>query len=172
MSLKSTGSFKKLTDRLTRLQQTLPEAGSKWAAKSAETMDKKVREHLDKQGRGGTPPPLTSMTRKIYATDGEPDGSGIVNHLTLEYHTEGSRTVVTLGIPQGKPTMIAKVQDRGETIAVTDKMRGFLAAAYGIYLKESTTHINIPGRHFWEASLKATNRQAYRELRKLFRSTK
>lgn len=163
------GSYRKLIDKLERQPREVPRKGAKWAGEAVDGLNKRVREHLAEQGRGGEPPPLSAMTRRIYDIDGEPDGSGIVNHLTLEYRKRGSKVIAILGIPQGKPTIVAKVQDRGATIEVTDKMRGFLAAAYGIYLKATTTHIQIPGRHFWEYSVRATNREATRKLKRLFK---
>ena len=42
----------------------------------------------------------------------------------------------------------APIQEFGGQIEVTPKMRGFLAANYGIYLKASKTHITIPARSF------------------------
>lgn len=43
---------------------------------------------------------------------------------------------------------IARVQEFGVDIAVTDKMRGYLSAVHDIHLKASTTHIHIPERSF------------------------
>ena len=40
----------------------------------------------------------------------------------------------------------APIQEFGGSITVTDKMRGFLAANYGIHLKKSTATIDIPPR--------------------------
>lgn len=45
----------------------------------------------------------------------------------------------------------AAVHEYGCNIAVTPKQRGYLAAALGIYLKASTTHIRIPERSFLRA---------------------
>ncbi|PAE96772.1 hypothetical protein CHH71_12240 [Shouchella clausii] len=42
---------------------------------------------------------------------------------------------------------IAEVHEYGVSIEVTDKMRGYLASQ-GMYLKKTTTHINIPERSF------------------------
>ncbi|WP_190440475.1 MULTISPECIES: hypothetical protein [Trichocoleus] len=151
------------------MQQRVPRQGIRWAMDNAKAVDQSCRDHLETQGRGGTPPPLSSMTRQIYAKDGEPDGSGIVDHLTLEFRKRGDKFYATLGIPNGKPAMIAKVQDRGTTVRVTEKMRGFLSARYGIHLRQETTHINIPGRHFWERSLRRGRSKAMRELKRFFR---
>lgn len=42
----------------------------------------------------------------------------------------------------------APIQEFGGIIPVTKKMRGFLAAVYGIYLKKTTGVISIPSRPF------------------------
>lgn len=151
------------------MQRRVPQRGILWAINNAKAVDQSCRDNLETQGRGGSPPPLSSMTRRIYDKDGEPDGSGIVNHLTLEFLRRGQKFYATLGIPEGKPSMIAKVQDRGTTVRVTEKMRGFLSARYGIHLRQETTHINIPGRHFWERSLRRGRSKAMRELKQFWR---
>jgi len=169
MGLEIKGSFAEAIALIKRAQQRVKPMGADWATTQATAMDQRVRSHLDTQGRGGAAPPLSDMTRHIYSVDGEPDGSGIVNHLTLEFRQSGDRFIAVLGIPDGKPSMIAKVQDRGATIPVSDRMRGFLSAAYGIHLRKETTHINIPGRHFWEDSLRVVKRKGKKDLRKLIR---
>lgn len=45
-------------------------------------------------------------------------------------------------------TGLAAVHEYGANIAVTPKQRAYLAAALGVYLKASTTHIRIPERSF------------------------
>jgi hypothetical protein len=80
------------------------------------------------------------------------------------------RYVATLGIPDGKPTIVAKVQNDGATIQVTDKMRGYLSAALGIHLNASTTHIVVPGRYFWDNAFKTASDRYKQELADIFRS--
>lgn len=58
---------------------------------------------------------------------------------------------------EGKQQMIAGVQEYGIKIAVTPKMRGFLAWK-GLYLKKTTTHITIPERSFIRAGWDAHER--------------
>lgn len=48
----------------------------------------------------------------------------------------------------------APIQEFGGSIPVTEKMRGFLAANYGIHLKKSTATINIPPRSFLRTAFK------------------
>lgn len=50
----------------------------------------------------------------------------------------------------GKITVkgLARVHEFGIDIEVTDKMRGYFAAKFGINLKKTTTHIKIPERSF------------------------
>ncbi len=50
---------------------------------------------------------------------------------------------------EGKSVLdYAPIQEFGGQIPVTKKMRGFLAAAFGVHLKKTTTVINIPSRPF------------------------
>lgn len=58
--------------------------------------------------------------------------------------------------PDGKSVLeYAPVQEFGGHINVTPKMRGFLAANYGIYLNATTTEINIPPRPFLRTTMQA-----------------
>lgn len=124
--------------------------------------------NLEGQGRGGAPPPLSQMTTKIYQQAGEPDGSGIRNHLEVEYKQTSRGTIAVLGIPDGQPTIVAKVQNDGCSILVTDKMRGFLSAEYGIHLRSTTTHIVVPPRHFWDDALKTVSVGLRDRLKEIF----
>lgn len=171
MTLSYTGGYSKLVAKLKWVEQEVKPRGAQWARDQATNLDGLAREHLTGQGRpGGEPPPLTEMTRHIYGIDGEPKGEGLINHLELEVlKVRGNKVFSTFGVPEGKPTMIGKVQDRGCVIPVTDRMRGFMSARYGIHLKQSTTHIHVPGRGWWEDSLKTTRKQAKRDLKKLMR---
>jgi phage gpG-like protein len=159
-----------LLDRLAKLQASIS-IGNKAATRAAATMDSAVRHNLQTQGRaGGNPPPLSEMTKQIYAQVGEPDGSGIENHLELAYTKRGRKYVATLGIPDGKPTIVAKVQNDGATIPVTAKMRGYLSAVLGIHLKASTTHIVVPGRYFWDDAFDLASEQFKTELQDIFKA--
>lgn len=171
MTFTHTGGYSKLIAKLERVEQEAKPRGAQWAREQATNLDELAREHLTSQGRsGGSPPPLAQMTRQIYGVDGEPDGSGLINHLELEVlKVRGNKVYSTFGVPDGKPTMIGKVQDRGCVIPVSDRMRGFMAAQYGIFLKATTTHIHVPGRGWWEESLKTTRKQAKRDLKRLMR---
>lgn len=143
------GDFFAAADRLEQLAQNATTSGERWVKQLAHRMHDRAILNLGTQGRGRLPPPLSEATKKIYAQDGPPDGSGIRDHITITYHHSGSKFVAIVGIPEGQPSLIARVQERGATIPVSPQMRGWLAHR-GIFLKESTTHINIPGRHFWE----------------------
>lgn len=142
-----------LFDRFAQLKQGVEAEGERIVRKTGAEVDRYIQDHLSHQGRGGAPPPLSSATLNIYGVDGEPDGSGLRNHIKLTYHKTATGTIAVIGIPEGKPTVIAHVQNSGAVIPVTPKMRGFLAAAYGIYLKAETQHIHIPGRHFWDQAM-------------------
>jgi len=157
-----------LRTRLTEIEKEVPRIGEQWARQSAQFFDDTYRDRLATQGRGGQPPPLSAVTRHLYKRLGEPNGSGIRNHIELTYNQQGNTFTATLGIPKGRPTTVAKVQDQGATIQVTQRMRGFLAY-HGIFLKATTTHIQIPARHSWEYSLRDAREEARKELKNFWR---
>lgn len=155
-------SLQQLADRIERANEVVKEA--------AIEMKTEAIANLEGQGRGGAPPPLSQLTTRIYQETGEPDGSGIRNHLTIEYRQTDRGTVAVLGIPEGQPTIVAKVQNDGCSIPVTDKMRGFLSAEYGIHLRSTTTHIFVPPRHFWDNALKTVSMRLRDRLKEIFAS--
>jgi hypothetical protein len=143
--------------------------GQRWAEDSARMTQENYRRLLETQGRdGGTPPPLSSATRYLYEQLGEPDGSGIRNHMEVVYRKTLYGAIAVFGIPKGKPTMIAKVQDRGAVIFVTQAMRGWLAV-HGIYLRADTTHIVIPSRHAWSQAIRKSKIEAKKTLKRRIR---
>lgn len=77
-----------------------------------------------------------------------------------------SNGLVKAGIVEGSRNAAevlkyAPIQEFGGQIEVTPKMRGFLAANYGIHLKASKTHITIPARSF----LRTTFQEHWQEWR-------
>lgn len=160
---------KDLSKLLKGLPKLLPrEVGVKWSHTMAERMKENYVERLQTQGRAGDSQsdPLSGATYKIYSQIGNPDGSGIINHLSIIPLKNKNTMGHAMVIASGKPTMIAVVQNNGVTIGVTEKMRGFLAHQ-GIYLKQSTIAINIPGRRSFEIALEKTQRESPLILRKL-----
>lgn len=159
--------FSLLRSRITKLSTKVLPVGQEWATQSVNKFEEIYREHLENQGRGGAPPPLSSATEYIYSQDGWPDGSGIRNHIEIITRVDKKGAIALLGIPKGKPTMVAIVQDKGATITVTDKMRGFLASR-GIFLRADTIAIVIPGRHSWSESIKTAIKLAKTKLKRDF----
>ena len=164
VDLKNSSSYAILLAKLKNARSRVNAKGALWVMVSAKRLDDLIREHLKGQGRGGAAPPLSEMTKQIYEIAGEPDGSGIHDTLERYFRQEGNAFIAGVGIPEGKPTMIAKVQDEGAIIPVTQKMRGFMAANFGIYLRAETSHIVIPGRNFWSESIKQAQSDAKKEL--------
>lgn len=78
---------------------------------------------------------------------------GLSDKIELEIHRtpNGIRTII--GVPPGEPTTIAYVQEQGAAIPVTPGMRGYIAHTWGIHLKQSTTHIHVPGKQFWSKAM-------------------
>lgn len=156
--------YPQLRNHLTEIEKEVPRMGERWARRSIQFLDDTYRDRLATQGRGGQPPPLSAVTRQLYRRLGQPNGSGIRNHIEVNYNQQGNTFTATFGIPKGRPTIVAKVQDQGASIKVTPRMRGFLAR-HGVFLKATTTHIHIPGRHSWEYSLRDAREEARRELK-------
>jgi len=163
-NLKNSGTYGELLAKMKNAKARINAKGAQWTILSAKRLDEIIRQHLARQGRGGYPPPLSDMTKRIYQVAGEPDGSGIHNTLEQYFRQEGNGFIAGVGIPEGKQTMIAKVQDEGAVIPVTQKMRGFMAANFGIYLRAETSHIIVPGRNFWGESVKQAQSEAKKEL--------
>ena len=156
--------------KLDKLEKNSAKEGTRLVHNAAVRMDSRAREKLRTQGRGpGQPPPLTAMTQHIYSVTGEPDGSGIHDHMEIFLARTHTGYTAVFGIRAGKPSMIARVQNSGALIPVTEKMRGFLSAQYGIHLRESTTHIVIPGRHFWDQALSKSKAEVRRGFKNFFR---
>jgi hypothetical protein len=158
-----------LIEKLDKLERRSPLIGSQIMNRAAHRMDDHIRDHLASQGRGGAQPPLTETTKHIYSIDGEPDGSGIRDHIRVKAGWEGNQYTAILGILDGKPTLVAKVQNDGCIIPVTQAMRGYFAARYGIFFGASKKYIVVPGRHFWDDSLEKTKNEAVQELKEFFK---
>lgn len=160
-----------LKTKLGKLESELPELGKIWATNCAHFFNTRYREHLRTQGRGGATPRLSPVTLYLYNRRGNPNGSGIRNFIEIESVTEGNKFRIVFGIKAGRASMIAKVQDRGATIKVSERMRGFLARN-GVFLRRSTTHINIPGRRSWSETSAITKEYAdstFKEILKKIR---
>ena len=166
MVLKITkNDFPKLRQRLSQIPEGAIALGEQWSKDMAHRLRDQCLSHLETQGRpGGEPPSLSKATEYLYEQLGEPDGSGIRDHIEVpNIPPKNRRASSVVGIPKGRPTMIGKVQDRGAVIPVTPKMRGWLAA-HGIFLRRDTLHIVIPARNWWSSSLEENNRHAKREF--------
>lgn len=144
-------------------------AGQRWAENSARDMYDTLQDTLEKQGRGAAPL-LSEVTHQIYQHEGEPDGSGIRDHIQKVSHHTKNQSISTVGIPDGKPSMIAKVQDRGATIRVTSRMRGWLAYR-GIYLNPKTKVIRTPARRFWRKSWSQVRSRSRAKLKQIMRGS-
>ena len=140
--------------------------GQPWSKEVARRMEGNYRHRLNIQGRSedNYNEPLSDATWKIYEQSGEPNGSGIRNHVHTVSAHQLHKAVSAMVIDKGKPTMLAIVQNDGATIAVTDAMRGYLAA-HGIFLRADTLAIVIPGRRSFNRALELTKPFAKQQLR-------
>jgi len=173
MKLKIKSTLDGLMAELQNMKENVPIRGEEWAQESANVMASLYRAHLSNQGRrGGYPPALSPATLHMYEVDGPPDGSGIRDHVEQGVLKNHHQVVGFVGIPQGKPTMIARVQNDGAMIPVTDAMRGYLAAQYGIYLRAETKHIYIPARYSWDESIRQSKIISKVLAKKILQSSK
>jgi hypothetical protein len=160
MKLTVNSSLAKCFDRLERSKH-IPQHARSWVEKSATDFESELHENLIAQRAN-----LSGATLRIYAVRGKPNGSGIRNHISHVKDQTDDRLRVTVGIASGKPTMVAKVQEYGTTIAVTDKMRAWFRRS-GINLRSSTVFIRIPGRRFWSKSWHSVRDDSRKVLNKL-----
>lgn len=169
MRLKIKGSYRKAARDFNDQLKSVPQVAETWTRTMTAYHQHLLLDYLESQGRaGGAPPPLSAATRSLYEQRGEPDGSGIRDHIKTEVGRNGNRWWGRVYIDTDKASLIARVQNAGAIIPVTDAMRGFLAA-HGIYLKSSTTFIEIPARKFWTNSSVRAQRLARRRLKKILR---
>lgn len=68
------------------------------------------------------------------------------------------------GFLNEKMAYIAKIQEFGKTIKVTDKMRRFFFAKFGVRLKKDTTEIRIPPRPFLQQTVDAYKNKWLKQL--------
>lgn len=152
--------FPALRSRLAYMRNNILPTGEQWVQEAADDLALTYRAFLASQGRSGAEsPPLSSATEYIYSQYGEPDGSGLLNHIETGADASSQGVIAWVGVPKGKPTIVAIVQDKGATIGVTPKMRGFLATR-GIFLRANTMAIIVPGRGSWSNSIHSAVRKA------------
>lgn len=168
MPIEINGSYDGAIAQLQRLKRFESE-GERWARHSARKLKSALIRHLERQGRGGEGPPLSPFTREVYSRLGDPDGSGIRNHIQVvdDRHKSRSQYQSTVGIPSGKPEIVARVQEDGATIPVSSRTRRFFAAN-GIYIRSSTQAFHVPGRHFWSKSCDWVSKESKKDLVRRF----
>jgi hypothetical protein len=141
--------------------RAVSQKGRGWVESTASQCEKHLHTNLIEQRSN-----LSGATRRIYAIRGNPDGSGIRNHIGNTRNSDRESLRITVGIARGKPTMVAKVQEYGTTIAVTNRMRSWFRR-HGINLKSSTVFIRIPGRKFWSKALTSAKKTSKKELKRI-----
>lgn len=88
----------------------------------------------------------------------------------LEYLASHHLEIGIFGEDNSELLMIARVQEFGAEINVTEKMRGYLHAA-GLHLRDSTEQINIPERSFMRAGFDTMRRNIRKRAEKLVYQT-
>jgi phage gpG-like protein len=98
---------------------------------------------------GNTPAPAKTLTR-----------SGRLLASYLGVGAGGFEQISGNTVRFGSRLPYAAVHRRGAHIQVTERMRRFLAAVKGVYLRKSTTTIRIPARPHFQASKEVRTRIA------------
>jgi hypothetical protein len=160
MKLTVKSALSKISDRFDKIRE-VPKKGRSWAESTAIEFESDLHANLIAQRAN-----LSGATLRIYSIRGKPNGSGIRNHISHTKHQTSESLRVTVGVASGKPTMVAKVQEYGTTIKVTEKMRSWFRRS-GINLKSSTIFIRIPGRKFWSKALTIAKKNSKVQLKKL-----
>lgn len=135
ISIPNFTTLEKLTDRIDA-------QGKEWVEKSSQFFYDTARDRLATQGRGGNGnlPPLAASTIERYNRYGWPDGSALYNKIELNFL---DRFHAVVGIPDGKPSLIAAVQNDGAVIKARNGNTFY-----------------VPGRKFWSTANKWTRKYA------------
>jgi hypothetical protein len=158
-----------LRQKIQRLQR-LSFPMQSWTKECVEGFESDYRARIKSQGRpGGQEPPLSPVTWHLYAQLGHPNGSGIRDHIKVAHEQTPTSVRSKVGVPPGRPTMIARVQDEGASIRVTPRMRAWRARR-GVPLKATTQFIEIPARYSWRHTVRNTNRFARLRAKEIMRS--
>lgn len=138
--------------------KAVPQKGKQWAEDGAIAMRQQVIKNLQDQPHS----PISDQLRT------QPSGSGIRKHVHISHRYSSSGFAAVAGIKSGRPSMIARVQNRGITIKVTNKMRGFFRAR-GVPMRAKTTAIRIRGSRFWDRAWSSTKQKQLKKLRQILR---
>jgi hypothetical protein len=158
MPLNITNDFDALCQKLELLPKRLVQKGQKWASESAKQTAKQYKENLETQGRpGGYGEPISEFTKQNPS-----DGSGIRDHIKTSTQRSRNKVTAKAGITDDRAAMIARVQDQGTTIQVTEDMSGYLQGK-GLNVQPGD-HIEIPGRKSWERAVNESARSAKKDL--------
>jgi hypothetical protein len=133
--------------------------GARWAQHSANRHRDNYLHNLETQGRSGEGPPLSKFTR-----DNPSDGSGIRDWVEVEVRRSPRKTAAVCGIANERAAMIARVQDKGTTIKVTEEMRNYFAST-GATPPAMGSVIEVPGRRSWERAIAQSRGQAVAEIK-------
>lgn len=134
--------------------------GARWAKHSAVRHKENYLHNLETQGRsGGGGPPISKFTR-----ENPSDGSGIRDWVDVEVRKRTKQTSAVCGIANERAAMIARVQDRGTTIQVTEEMRNYFAST-GATPPAMGSVIEIPGRRSWERAIGQSKEESIAEMK-------
>jgi len=162
MKFSADSSLDLLISDIDRLRK-LPSDGAKWAKRAAGRHKDNYLHNLETQGRpGGEGPPLSDFTKKNPS-----DGSGVRDWVEVASRKRPRGGSAACGIADEKAATIARVQDGGTTIVVTENMRDYFASRGATPPPVGST-IEIPGRRSWERAIAKTKGEALSDLESIW----
>jgi len=142
------GDWKKAAKKFANLDREMRAAVARAGARLGPEVAQAIRVEM-----GGSFPRLHPFTAEAKGSDRPLVGGELEQALTFRVTPRGNALVVWAGIAPGPLGRVARVQEYGCTIAVTDRMRAYLHAE-GLHLSAATEYIAIPPRPFVRPGLR------------------
>lgn len=162
-----TGDWKKAAKKFASLERAMQAAVARAGTRLGPDLAQAIRVEM-----GGSFPRLHPFTAERKGAETPLVGGDLEQAITFRVTPQGRAFVVWAGVAPGPLGRVARVQEYGCTIAVTDRMRAYLHAE-GLHLAASTEYVTIPPRPFVRPGLRRARglvRAALtRELRGVFR---
>ncbi|MDF2615351.1 MAG: Mu-like prophage protein gpG [Sedimentibacter sp.] len=168
--VKYTGQWEEFRIIIKNMTPRIRSALKAAARKNAILILKEIRNGIREQAPGGEAfPPLHTLTviekSQIRGVGSVKSNQALIRYgdllrLLTYFIDEGNPGSFKVGYPEGATNrygidinMIAAAMEKGFTVNVTEKLRGYFAAN-GRPLKKETTHLDIPARPYFEPVLK------------------
>ncbi|MBN2568130.1 MAG: hypothetical protein JXB42_01735 [Deltaproteobacteria bacterium] len=129
---------------------------------------KKMREWIEKGGENW--PPLSHPTKKLAEAQHRSERTplfGLGRFVRFKYSNRGGNQQVRIGFMNTVVTRIAKTVQYGKRIRVTPSLREHFARRK-IFLRKSTTYLNVPPRPIIEPFWRREERETLNYIEKKF----